>query len=501
MSTRLEAQHEEMDAPRSNSIGSKIRRIVWDSDNKSEVERKFVRKLDCALLTIAMLGYFVKYLSQANIANAYASGMKEALNFQGDQYNVLLTMFTVGYVIGTFPGTMMMVWLRPSIWLPSCEVVWTILVMCCAAAKNPQTLYGLRFVIGLLEATAYPGMIWVLGNWYGPAELSKRVVMFQATSSVGTMFSGYLQAAVHADHGRCHLLAHLHSRLLPHPGLADNINPRSRWLFKDEDIDMAIARAQKWKRAPRKGLTVKAFKDTFSTWWAFAIPYVAFVVGLGSYQYMNLWLAATPPWRGNITLINVIPTGGYAISICASLIYSWVSDGTGMRWQIMVFGGIPPLIGNIILSTWPEANSTKFVGFFLNFTATPIGAIMLAWANELLSDSAEARAITIGFQNTAAYAVNAWAPNLIFPASQAPIYRAGYKVTACLFGVWICGIMVIIYLYKNAPVTKWKKQREADEASAHSDENDEKKGVDETATGLGGIADLGRIEGAATRQP
>lgn len=83
-------------------------------------------------------------------------------------------MFTVGYVIGTFPGTMMMVWLRPSIWLPSCEVVWTILVMCCAAAKNPQTLYGLRFVIGLLEATAYPGMIWVLGNWYGPAELSKR---------------------------------------------------------------------------------------------------------------------------------------------------------------------------------------------------------------------------------------------------------------------------------------------------------------------------------------
>lgn len=35
-----------------------------------------------------MLGYFVKYLSQANIANAYASGMKEALNFQGDQYNV-----------------------------------------------------------------------------------------------------------------------------------------------------------------------------------------------------------------------------------------------------------------------------------------------------------------------------------------------------------------------------------------------------------------------------
>lgn len=62
-----------------------------------------------------------------------------------------------GTVIGTFPGTLMMVWFRPSVWLPFCEVVWTVLVMACAAAKNPKTLYGLRFVIGLLEATAYPG--------------------------------------------------------------------------------------------------------------------------------------------------------------------------------------------------------------------------------------------------------------------------------------------------------------------------------------------------------
>jgi ACS family pantothenate transporter-like MFS transporter len=98
--------------------------------------------------------------------------MDEDLNFTGDQYNVLLTMFTVGKsfpslssdlaynqgtVIGTFPGTLMMVWFRPSVWLPFCEVVWTVLVMACAAAKNPETLYGLRFVIGLLEATAYPG--------------------------------------------------------------------------------------------------------------------------------------------------------------------------------------------------------------------------------------------------------------------------------------------------------------------------------------------------------
>ena len=131
----------------------------------------------------------------ADRSNAYVTGMRQDLNIQGNQYNLILTMFTVGYVIGQFPGTIICARVSPSIWLPACELVWTVLVMLCSVAQNVQTLYGLRFVIGLLEASAYPGMLWTLGSWYGPSELGKRIVIFQATSSVGTMFSGYLQAA------------------------------------------------------------------------------------------------------------------------------------------------------------------------------------------------------------------------------------------------------------------------------------------------------------------
>lgn len=124
----------------------------------------------------------------------------------------------------------------------------------------------------------------------------KEVVMFQATSSVGTMFSGYLQAAVHAgefdyvdikastdqagldgtsglrgwqwlmimDGVICLPIAFAGFFLIPDS--PTNVNPRAKWVFKPKDIDMAIARSQKWKRAPRKGLTVKAFKETFSAW-------------------------------------------------------------------------------------------------------------------------------------------------------------------------------------------------------------------------------------------
>lgn len=38
------------------------------------------------------------------IANAYVSGMKEDLNFQGNEYNLLQTFFTCRYLVGQIPS-------------------------------------------------------------------------------------------------------------------------------------------------------------------------------------------------------------------------------------------------------------------------------------------------------------------------------------------------------------------------------------------------------------
>ena len=48
---------------------------IWDSLDKSPEERRFLFKLDSAVLTFAALGYFIKYLDQSNINNAFVSGM------------------------------------------------------------------------------------------------------------------------------------------------------------------------------------------------------------------------------------------------------------------------------------------------------------------------------------------------------------------------------------------------------------------------------------------
>jgi ACS family pantothenate transporter-like MFS transporter len=95
------------DTHSSQGIHANVKRrwisYIWDTLDKSPEERRFLFKLDAVLLTFASLGYFIKYLDQVNINNAFVSGMKEDLNLFGNQLNYMQTCWTVGYVIGQIP--------------------------------------------------------------------------------------------------------------------------------------------------------------------------------------------------------------------------------------------------------------------------------------------------------------------------------------------------------------------------------------------------------------
>lgn len=97
---------------------------LWDTFDKSPEERRFLFKLDAVLMTLASLGYFIKYLDQVcalrriletgrtrylnnhfqvNINNAFVSGMKEDLGLFGNELNYMQVCWTVGYVVGEIP--------------------------------------------------------------------------------------------------------------------------------------------------------------------------------------------------------------------------------------------------------------------------------------------------------------------------------------------------------------------------------------------------------------
>ncbi|KAF4979718.1 hypothetical protein FDECE_18022, partial [Fusarium decemcellulare] len=67
----------------------RILAVLWDSLDKSPEERKLVAKLDWWILSYCCIAYFVKYLDQTNVSNAYVSGMKEDLEMTGNDLNYL----------------------------------------------------------------------------------------------------------------------------------------------------------------------------------------------------------------------------------------------------------------------------------------------------------------------------------------------------------------------------------------------------------------------------
>ncbi|UZP36246.1 hypothetical protein NXS19_004062 [Fusarium pseudograminearum] len=142
-------------------------------------ERRLVQKIDFFILTFCCLSYFVNYLDRNNINNAYVSGMKDDLGFEGDQLNQIFTCFTVGYVIGQVPSNLSLQYVKPRIWFPLMMVLWGGLTMVTASVQSPKSIMVIRFFQGICEASTFVGTHYILGSWYTERELGKRVESLQ----------------------------------------------------------------------------------------------------------------------------------------------------------------------------------------------------------------------------------------------------------------------------------------------------------------------------------
>ncbi|KAH9884347.1 pantothenate transporter liz1 [Xylariomycetidae sp. FL2044] len=449
------------------SLKQKIASIVWDSLDKTPEERKFIAKIDWWILSYCCVAYFVKYLDQTNISNAYVSGMKEDLVMSGNQLNLLTTYWNIGYIIGQIPSQLVLTKVRPSIWLPSLEICWSVIVIGMAGTKNVTTLYVLRFFVGLLEASAYPGIMTLLGNWYTPSELGKRACIFQASSSAAQMFSGYLQAALYSGmDGRAGLRAWrwlfvfdgiigIPIALYGYWAIPDTpTSSKARWL-KGEDRERAIGRMESCGRKPMKKLTWKIIREIVTDWpvYLFCAIFIAHVLAIRIYSYMNLWLKATKLYTTEE--INIIPTAGYGAQILFTLTYAWTSDAMGTRWPMIITACVIAMTGTIILSVYPEHNiAAMMAGWLLTFLETGAGALIITWINEICSHSAEHRAIIIGVVETAAFTFSAWVPLFIYDTGEAPHFSIGYEMATMFFALEIVLTVAILFCSKRWPQGK-----------------------------------------------
>ncbi|KAL7782365.1 major facilitator superfamily domain-containing protein [Trichoderma afarasin] len=465
------------DSLSSEIIHTKVKRrwtsYLWDTLDKSPEERRFLFKLDAVLLSFASLGYFIKYLDQVNINNAFVSGMKEDLNLFGNQLNYMQTCWTVGYVIGQIPSNILLTRIRPSIWIPSCEVTWAVLTILMVKCNNAQQIYVLRFFIGLAESTFYPGMQYIIGSWYRKDELAKRSCIFHTSSAIGTMFSGYLMAAVYHLGGKdgfkgwqwlfiINTVISLPIALAGYFMIPDVPEITRAWYFTKDDIAIAQKRMQLEGRANRAPFTKKKVKKILSSWHIYLLTllYIFFNNGNGaaSQPAFQLWLKKE---GYSVTQINTYPTITTAITVVTTLIYAWTSDTIfrGERWPPIVFAGIINIITNVSLTVWNIPIGWKWACFFLAGFGGGISGLTFAWAHEICTDDNEERALVTGSMNEMAYVVQAWLPLLIWQQVEAPEYPKGYPTS---IGIAV-GMIIMAFWIKYAHGREKRRRQQAQE--------------------------------------
>lgn len=454
------------------------RSYVWDTFDKSPEERKFLFKLDTALLTFASLGYFIKYLDQTNINNAFVSGMKEDLGLYKNQLNYMQTCWTVGYVIGEIPSNIILTRIRPSIWIPTMEIIWTVLTMCVASCNSAPPIYALRFLIGLAESTFYPGMQYIIGSWYRHDELAKRSCIFHTSSAIASMISGYLMAAVYnldGVGGRAGWqwlfiidgVISLPIAIAGYVVLPDVPEITRAPYLTQTDVALAQKRMALEGRADRQPYTKAKVKKIFTSWhiYTLVLLYVFFNNGSGLAQpiFAQFLKASTNP-KYTISQINTYPTTTFAVQVFTTLIYAWSSDSLfrGARWPPILFAGLMNILVYSSLAAWAIPDGWRWACYMLAGCGGGVSGLCMAWAHEICSDDNEERAIVIGSMNEMAYVVQAWLPLIVWQQVDAPEYTKGY-ITVCCLSVGMIAMAIVVRTLHKREVAK--KRRAALEGS------------------------------------
>ncbi|KAI5478862.1 MFS general substrate transporter [Pseudohyphozyma bogoriensis] len=445
----------------------------WYPAHLSATDRRLLRKLDLSILVFASLSFFCKFLDQTNVTNAYNSGMKEDVGLDGNALNYLNAAYYSTYVVFQIPTVLLQT--RPHIaphLLPVLEVVWAILTFASSVVKKPWHLYLIRAIIGAAEAPSFAATHVILGSWYREEELFKRAGTWFMCNSLGSMFSGYLQAAAYNNlngvMGRAGwqwLFIVDGVITLPiaiigfafFPGLPSSKKP---WFLTAEEHARASARLPK-NHKQAGPLNRDVFKRTFSSKTVYyAVAIYTFQLQAFYWQaYMSLWLKAVKVVdsvtgqsvaKYSISQINIYPTFVNLISAFASWFGATIAGG-GVVPPWVVFSAVetPTLFSVICLTVWNIPDGLKFACFYLASLGGCTSPIFYSWINTILRHDPEQRALVMAMCMTVGYAMYAWVPLFTFPTVQAPQFPRGYPVTLGLILIFWPLFLYAIWIHRN----------------------------------------------------
>lgn len=432
-----------------------------------------VFKLDALLLTWAFIAGLLKDMDQSATTQAYVSGMKEDLSLYGNELVEFTTYFSIGYALFIVPSQIIQTKIRPSIFLPICEIIWGALTLATYKAPNAKAIFALRFFLGVFESTSWPGIVNLIFNWYTPKELGKRLAIFGVSGVAGNMFLGIVQAALYRNLNGVHGIAgwqwlFIVSGIITMAWgalgllvIPDSPSMTRALYLNPAETDLSRVRMNEEGTTTSKLIPFQVLRQklrlilTSPISYLFLVAYLQFAWSQRANSYFLLYLKGLKDPEGqplySVYTVNLIPLGGYAISIVCNIGLNALSDWKGWRWQVASGAALLQLLCTAVLSGWPDSRPTIMTFYFLTYATAAWGYALLAWLAQILRKEPEARSILVGLAVTLVYVGHATIPLRAWRVSDSPRYPIGFPLSAAFCVGSIVAILGLRFYIRKYP--------------------------------------------------
>ncbi|KAL2869096.1 putative MFS transporter [Aspergillus lucknowensis] len=381
-------------------------RALFEFDRKAESRLRW--KMDLYLLPTVAVIYLFCFIDRANIGNAKLAGFDTDLNLKGYDYNHVLSVFYISYIIFEIPCNLCCKWMGPGWFLPLSTLLFGVTSVATAFVDTIHQASGVRFVLGIFEAGMLPGIAYYLSRWYRRSELAFRLALYIVMAPLAGAFGGLLASAILTldRFGSLHNwrmifaiegIVTIGLALISFLTLTDRPET-ARWLSQEEK-DLAIARLKSERIGTTEVLdkidTTKLLRGIFSP----VTLATSFIFLLNNITVQGLAFFAPTivrtiyPDAGVVQQqLHTVPP--YAVGAFFTVLFPFLSWRWDRRMTFFIAG--PPLMmtGYIMFLASTDAHVRYGATFLIASGAFAFGALCNAHvSNNVVSDTARSAAI------------------------------------------------------------------------------------------------------------
>ena len=171
-------------APESQPVNAEI----------SDVGLRARRRIALRLLPFVFVMYVVCFLDRVNVSFANLR-MSADLGFSDRAYGLGVGIFFLGYVLFEVPGSLIVERWSARKWLARIMISWGLATVFTGFVHTAGQFYAARFLLGVAEASFFPGVIVYLTHWFRHGDRAKAIAFFYAgvptASVVGSLFASW----------------------------------------------------------------------------------------------------------------------------------------------------------------------------------------------------------------------------------------------------------------------------------------------------------------------